>query len=467
MKTTPRWRAIAFLSALSLVAAGCGDDDEETVGAGDAETETDTESEPDASASEGAGEVNLDEEVEVAEGTVLPLPDCPSDWDPMTGLTDDSIKLAISLPESGPVAALGGIDDGMRAWFDQMEPIDGRGIELVSQDDAYDPARTLTNTEEFLATDQPFALTYTIGTPNNLAIRDLLDDECVPQLFNSTGFPAWGDPAEYPWTIGGLLGYNTEADLWCNYVAEEVGEGTTVAGLFMDNDFGLSYRETVEACADEGTIDLIESVNHDPAAPDVTDEITTIAASDAEVVLLGTTGAACSQAMAALAGQSGYDPVTILSYTCQGIPTYFKPVDPAGADVIVATSAKEAGELEDPAVQEAREVLEAADLNPDQGSFYTGVIFAHTVEQTLRQASELEGGLNRVNLMRAVWQADVSNPLALEGSTYRTDGVNDAYLVEAAQFARYVPPAAGEELGRYESIGELINLEGETGSVEG
>lgn len=456
------WRIVAFLMTFSVLAAACGSDDEVDTAA------------PDTTASEGdgatedasGGEINLDEEVEVAEGTVLPLPDCPSDWDPMTGLTDDTIKLAMSLPESGPVAALGGLDDGMRAWFDQMEPIDGRTIDLVSDDDAYDPARTLSNTEEFLETDEPFAFTYMVGTPNNLAIRDLTNEECVPQLFNSTGFPAWGDPAEYPWTVGGLLAYNSEAILWCNYIAEEIGEGTTVALLSMDNDFGLSYKETVEGCADEGQIDLIESVQHDPAAPDVTDEITTLAASDADVVLLGTTGAACSQSMAALAASS-YKPTTFLSYTCQGIPTYFKPVDPAGEGVIVATSAKEAGEVDDPAVMESRDALEAAELDPDAGAFYTGTIFGRTVELIFRQASEMEGGLNRVNLMRAVWNADVVNPLGLEGSTYKTDGVNDAYLVEAAQFAKYVPPAAGEELGKYEPIGDLINLDGETGSVGG
>jgi branched-chain amino acid transport system substrate-binding protein len=198
----------------------------------------------------------------------------------------------------------------------------------------------------------------------------------------------------------------------------------------------------------------------------VTDEVTTLASSDADVVLLGTTGAACPQSMAAIA-QSSWDPVTVLSYTCQGIPTYFAPIDPAGEGVIVATSAKEAGELDDPAVAEAREVLEAADLNPDEGAFYTGIIFGQTLELALRQAAEMEGGLNRVNLMRAIWNADWVVPLGLEGATSKSDGTNDAYLVEAAQFARYVPPAAGEELGRYEPIGDLTDLEGETGVYEG
>lgn len=453
------WRIFAILLALSLVAAACGDDDDET-------STDDTAGEEGGDGGDGAegGEFSMDEDVEVAEGTVLPLPDCPGDWDPEAGLSDDTITVGMSLPESGPVAALGGLDDGMQAWFDQMEPIDGRTITVESQDDAYDPARTLSNIEDSLETAEPFAYTYVVGTPHNLAVRDLLDEECLPQLFNSTGFPGWGDPENYPWTIGGLLGYNTEAILWCNYIEEEIGSDATVAALYMDNDFGLAYEQTVQACADQGQIDLVETVSHDPAAPDVTDEITTLASSDADVVLLGTTGAACSQSMAAIASSS-WQPETFLSYTCQGIPTYFAPVDPAGEGVIVATSAKEAGELEDEAVAEARQVLEDAGLNPDEGSFYTGVIFGHTVEKIFRQAAELEGGLNRVNLMRAVWNADIVNPLGLDGSTYASDGVNDAYLVEAAQFARYVPPAEGEELGRYEPIGDLLNLEGESGSV--
>jgi branched-chain amino acid transport system substrate-binding protein len=457
------WRIFAILLALSLVAAACGDDDDTTSPTGDTGTDTtagDDDDDDDDDVDDG--DWSMDEELEIAEGTVLPLPDCPGDWDAEAGLTDSEITLYMSLPESGPVAALGGLDDGMRAWFDQMEDIDGRTINLVSDDDAYDPARTLSNVEDALQTNEPFAMVYMIGTPNNLAIRDLLGEECMPQLFNSTGFPAWGDPANYPWTIGGLLGYNTEAQQWCTYIEQELGEDATVAALYMDNDFGLAYEEAVEGC----DIDVVQSVRHDPAAPDVTGQITTLAATDADAVLLGTTGAPCPQAMAAIA-QSSWDPMVMLSNTCQGIATYFAPIDPAGEGVIVAATAKEAGELDDPDVQEAREALEASGLDPDQGSFYTGVIFAHTVEAVLRQASSMEGGLNRVNLMRTVWNADFVNPLGLEGGTYRTDGTNDSYLVEAAQFVRYVPPGPGEELGQYEPIGDLVDLEGETGTWGG
>lgn len=453
MRATRLWRILALLLALSLVAAACGDDDDTDAATDDTAEEGDTQAEGEGGELEG--------EIELAEGTVIDTEDCPSDWDAEGGMTEDTIKLAQSLPESGPVAALGGIDDGMRAWFDQMEPIDGRKVELVAADDAYDPARALANVEDFLETDEPFAFVGMVATPNVFAVRDLVNDECVPMLFNSTGHPAWGDPANYPWTIGGLLAYSTEATLWCTYVAEEIGEDTTVAALYMDNEFGVAYEQAVEDC----DINVVETVRHDPAATDVTDEITTLAASDADVVLLGTTGAACPQSMVAVA-QSSWDPTVIMSNTCQTIATYFTPIDPAGEGVIVAATGKDAGQVDDPAVQKARAALEAAGLNPDEGSYFTGANFAMTVELALRQAAEMEGGLNRVNVMRAIWNADWESPLGIEGAVASTDGTNDSYLVERAQFARYVPPAAGEAAGRYETLGEVIDIEGETGTYE-
>jgi len=451
------WRVAALFLVLAAIAAACGsDDDDSSASGGDSTSE--------GSSSGDSAEIDMGEPLDIAEGTTLDLPNCPSDWDPEEGLTDDTIKIAMSLPESGPVAALGTLDDGMRAWFEQMEPIDGRSIEVVSRDDAYDPARTLTNTQEMLETDKPFAFTYMIGSPNNLAIRDLLQEDCVPQLFNSTGLPNWGDPENYPWTIGGQLGYKTEARMWCNYISENISKGATVAGLFMDNDFGKVYQAEVEACDKEGLIKLVKEATHDPATPDVKSQITTLVSANADAIVLGTTGAPCPQSMAALAG-ANYQGMKILSYTCQGIAAYFKPVDPAGEGVLVATAGKDAAEVDDPEVAATNEVLKKAGVDPTKGSYFTGAIFARNIEGAFRQASAMEGGLNRVNMMRAIWKADWKNPLALNGASIKSDGVNDAYLVEAARFAEYHAPTGGAELGTYEFVGDLIDVQGQTGSV--
>jgi ABC-type branched-subunit amino acid transport system substrate-binding protein len=452
-----RRRLLAITLALGLVAAACGDDDD-----GD----DDVSAAPDGTEEQA----DLEDEVEIAEGVTLDLGDCPGDWDPTGGITDTEIRLGISLAESGPFATFGPIDDGMRAYYDHLnetDPIDGKQIVLMGADDGYDPARTLANVEEMLQTQNIFAFDHIVGSPQNFAVRDLLNEECVPQMLNGTGHPAWGSPEEHPWTSGGLLSYNTESELWCSFVADELGEGVAAAGIFVDNDFGNAYQSVLEQCDADGRIDLVETITVDPASPDITDEITTIAASNAEVALLGLSGTFCSQAMAALA-QSSWDPMILLSNTCQSISTYFTPVDPAGEGVLTLAYTKEVGDprfAEDEAVQLARQVLEDAGLDPDRGSAITGAQFAIQMEPFLRAAAEMENGLNRVNLMRAMWNADHENPLQFDGMTARTDGTNDAYLVEGGQFARYTfDEATG--VGSYEYVGDLISVEGETGVYE-
>jgi branched-chain amino acid transport system substrate-binding protein len=451
----PTWRGIALAGALILGAAACGDDD--------------AAAPPDDASSEET-EAPAEGEVQIAEGVALDTSDCPSDWSDTAGITDSEIRLAISLAESGPFATFGPIDDGMRAYYDYLnetDPIDGKNIVLQGRDDAYDPARTLSNVEEML-TDDVFAFDHIVGSPQNFAVHDLLNEECVPQMLNGTGHPAWGDPANYPWTSGGLLSYNTESQLWCNYVADQFGEGVTVAGLFVDNDFGAAYQNVVENCADDGQIDLVESVTVDPASADVTDEVTTLAASGADVAMLGISGSFCSQAMVAIS-QSSWDPTTLLSNTCQSIATYFEPVEPAGDGVLTLSYVKDASDpafADDEAVQLARQVLEDAGLDPEQGSAITGVQFAMQTEPFLRAAADMEGGLTRTNLLRAIWNADHADPLPLDGMQALTDGVNDAYLVEGARFAVYnFDESTGE--GSYEYVTDLISVEGETGTYEG
>ena len=56
--------------------------------------------------------------------------DCPEDWDPAQGITEEEIKFFISLPKAGPFAGFGLIADGIQSYFDYVNEekggIDGR-----------------------------------------------------------------------------------------------------------------------------------------------------------------------------------------------------------------------------------------------------------------------------------------------------------------------------------------------------
>ena len=139
-------------------------------------------------------ELALEGDVEVAEGTVLNLDECPDDWSATQGVDGDEIRIGETLPQSGALAGFGAIGEGMQMYFDYLnenDPIDGKDLVLVTKDDAYEAGRAVANVEEMIDTEDIFAFMHFIGTPVNVATRPITDENCVPQLFNSSGFPIW------------------------------------------------------------------------------------------------------------------------------------------------------------------------------------------------------------------------------------------------------------------------------------
>jgi branched-chain amino acid transport system substrate-binding protein len=257
--------------------------------------------------------------VDVATGIKVDLDKCPSTWHQNGGITKDSITLGISMPRSGPIASVGGLADGVKAWFDHVnttDPIDGKKVEVEIRDDAYDPARTKTNVQDMIASGKVFSFVYVTGTANNTAAQPLIKEACIPHITAGTGgIDLVGHPDKDPWIQGGMLPYATEADLWCQDIVARKGKGASVAYLGMDNDYGDGYFKGLKTCADKGDIKLVGPQRHAPTAPNITNQITTMAASRADVAVLGTTSAFCSQGLSGIAASS-WHPQVYVSTTC-------------------------------------------------------------------------------------------------------------------------------------------------------
>ncbi len=157
----------------------------------------------DTTAAAGGGEFGLIDGVYTgADGFVLDPADCPEDWDPKQGITDTEITLFSSMPKAGPLAGFGLIADGIKSYFKYINEtnggIDGRKLYLEVKDDGYPPDKTKTNVDEALGQNKYAGMLTIIGTPNNLAVWDSLNDECMPQLLNGTGRAAVGRHREPP-----------------------------------------------------------------------------------------------------------------------------------------------------------------------------------------------------------------------------------------------------------------------------
>src|SRR5205085_308791 len=153
----------------------------------------------------------------------LNVGECGSRYHRTKCVVNDEIRSGQSVPPSGTFAGFGLLSAAVMAYFDyanaELNGVNGKKLKLDVKDDAYEPDRTSKNVDEMISKDGVFAFSGVLGTPNNLAVWDKLNDQCIPHLFPSTGAPDWGDVVNHPWTVAGaVVPYNLEARMWVDYL---------------------------------------------------------------------------------------------------------------------------------------------------------------------------------------------------------------------------------------------------------
>lgn len=421
MKSTHRWKGLAaLLLAVTLVAAACGGRDDESSDGGDS----------------GSGSDSSSESTE----TKLADPELCENYDGTQGVTDDTILIGNSLPQSGLFSVFDKVRVGIEAYFSFANSeggIDGRDLELKSLDDQYLPERTRANVETLVNTDGVFALLGMVGTENNLQASQFLQEQglCVPNLAVATGFPGFGDPAQDPWIINGLPNYALESIAFANYLSENQPDAK-VAILAQNDSFGESYVTAFKKAIEGTEITVVDEQTFDPKTEtNPQGQVTTLASSGADALLLGVTSLPCPNALKAVK-DSGWAPLTYVTLTCSSktlmdvagdaaegtISTRatYDPADPANAEEAPVVEFKEQG---------AAAGLSEADLN--DLNVAAGWGFGAYLVQLLKASPELE----RAEVMNTAWfQQDVAYGLNLEDLTWNTDGEKDPFGINQLQF---------------------------------
>ena len=66
--------------------------------------------------------------------------------------------------------------------------------------------------------DEVLLLFQPLGTPSNSAIQKYMNAKKVPQLFVASGATKWGDPKNFPWTMGWQPNYQSEGRIYAKYI---------------------------------------------------------------------------------------------------------------------------------------------------------------------------------------------------------------------------------------------------------
>jgi branched-chain amino acid transport system substrate-binding protein len=353
----------------------------------------------------------------------------PARADNAPGVTDSEIKIGQTMPYSGPASAYGVIGRTEAAYFKMINDqggINGRKINLISLDDAYSPPKTVEQVRRLVEQEQVAFLFQTLGTPPNLAIRQYLNDNKVPQLFVSTGAATFADPQQFPWTIGFNPNYQTEARIYAKHILATKPDAK-IAVLYQNDGFGKDYLIGLKDGLGDHAGMIVKEVSYETSEPTVDSQIVTMQGSGADVILIAATPKFAAQAIRKTF-DLGWTPVRYLSNVSPSITAVLKP---AGLEkskgLITAYYGKDPTDkrwADDPGLKSWKDFttkyMSATEFTDANAAYAFGA--AQTMVQVLKQAG---ADLSRDNVMKqAANLKDLELPMLLPGMRINTSPTN-------------------------------------------
>lgn len=181
------------------------------------------------------------------------------------GVSEDKIKLGTFLDLSGPNATLG-LDmlHGLKAYFDHINSsqsgINGRKIELIVEDNAFDVERSKLVAKKLVEEEKVFAMVAPFGTPANLATMDYFLEKKIPVVAPISGLSTWSTPHK-PTYFAYQTNYQLEGQILAQYAATHL-EPKNVAIFAVDDKFGHEGAESVTKELQNQGISNIHTVYH-------------------------------------------------------------------------------------------------------------------------------------------------------------------------------------------------------------
>ena len=436
LRRTWFWLAAA-LALLAVGAFACGGDDEE---------ETPAATSPGATATATAAEVG-------------------------PGVTDTEIKLGATNDLAGTGGTpYGVITPAMQAYFKKVNAEDGgvcgRDITFLAEDDQYAPPVALEKTKKLVEQDKVFAIVGALGTGAHLAVVDYLNDpngdgnteDGIPDLFVSTGFSGWGDYAKWPWTIGYIPDYVSDAKVHAEYLNTNFA-GKTIGVLYQNDAFGKDYLNGLkDAIADEALI--VSEQPYEATATDINSQVLAIKDSGAEVMFLASTPGFSAKAIVG-AHTQGYKPQINMSY----VNAHTSVASLIGGGTQPDQLAKGFAELEgaiainyilsavedkdDPAMVEHKRIMETFGGPSVSTLSIYGQSLAETVVEALSKSCD---NLSRKGLLEGTESINDFSPSVMWPGISVTLGPTDHYSIQALQVVQIQVDGTLKELGEPISV---------------
>jgi branched-chain amino acid transport system substrate-binding protein len=372
------------------------------------------------------------------------------------GASDTEIKIGHTNPYSGNASAYGVIGKTIEAFFKKVNDeggVNGRKITFITYDDGYAPPKTVEMVRKLVEEDKVLLLFNTLGTPPNTAIHKYMNQKKVPHLFVATGASKWGNPKEFPWTMGWQPDYATEGAIYAKHILSTVKDAK-IGVLMQNDDYGKDYFNGFKAGLGKDADKIVQLATYEVTDPTIDSQMIQLKSSGANVFFNITIPKFAAQAIKK-AAEIDWKPIHYLNNVSSSFGAVFKPAGiDASQGIILALYRKDPA---DPQWANAPDItawkafmakyMPQADLRDDGHNY--GYAVANTMVEVLKKCGD---NLTRENVMKqAASLKGYEAPMLLPGIKINTSAT-DFYPLQAVRLAR----VKGES---FELFGEVLSNE--------
>jgi branched-chain amino acid transport system substrate-binding protein len=359
------------------------------------------------------------------------------------GVTDTEIKIGNIMPYSGPLSSYALIGRTEAAFFKKLNDeggINGRKINFVSYDDGYSPPKTVEQARKLVESDDVLFMFQSLGTPTNTAIQKYMNQKRVPQLFVGSGATKFGDPANFPWTMGWQPTYQTEGRIYAKYILQNLPQAK-IGILYQNDDSGRDYVKGLKdgLGAEAAKRMIVAELSYEPTDPTVDSQIVSLKTLGVDVFFNHTAPKFAAQAIRK-AAEIGWHPVHLLASVSNSVGSVYRPAGLENSKGVLSSSylkdPTDPAWKDDPATKEWLAFMDKYFPDGDKSSWFSvyGYLLAQTLVQVLKQCGD---ELTRENVMKqAANLKDLELGLLLPGIRINTSP-SDYFPVEQMQMTRF------------------------------
>jgi branched-chain amino acid transport system substrate-binding protein len=357
------------------------------------------------------------------------------------GATDTEIKIGNTNPYSGNASSYGVIGKTIEAYFKMVNEqggINGRKINFISYDDGYAPPKTVEMVRKLVEEDKVLFVFQTLGTPPNTAIHKYLNGKKVPQLFVATGASKWGNPKEFPWTMGWQPDYVTEAIIYAKHILANVKD-PKIAVLMQNDDYGKDYFNGFKQGLGKDADKIVQVATYESTDPTVDSQMIQLKNSGANVFFNITIPKYAAQAIKK-AAEIGWKPAHYLNNVSASVGAVMKPAGfENGQGILTAAYIKDPTDpqwAKSPDMIAWNQFMDKYLPQGDKKSAFHAYGYAVTASlvEVLKKCGD---DLTRENVMKqAASLKNAEVPLLLPGIKLNTSAT-DFYPIQSVQMARF------------------------------